>query len=80
MGIAAVELAKAMGARVIAATSSDDKLAVCRVNGADETINYQAQDLREQLKLLTGGRGVDVVCDPVGGRFPMPCPRLHSMR
>lgn len=54
---------------MIAAASSDDKLAVCRAHGADETINYQTQDLREQLKALTDGRGVDVVCDPVGGRF-----------
>ena len=69
IGIAAIELAKAMGARVIAAASSDSKLAVCREHGADETINYQTQDLREQLKALTNGRGVDVVCDPVGGAF-----------
>ena len=69
IGIAAIELAKAMGARVVAAASSDSKLAVCREHGADETINYQTQDLREQLKALTNGRGVDVVCDPVGGAF-----------
>lgn len=69
IGIAAIELAKALGARVIAAASSDEKLAVCRAHGADETINYQTRDLREQLKALTEGRGVDVVCDPVGGRY-----------
>ena len=69
IGIAAIELAKAMGARVIAAASTDSKLAVCRAHGADETINYATQDLREQLKALTRGRGVDVVCDPVGGDF-----------
>lgn len=69
IGIAAIELAKAAGARVIAAASSDAKLAVCRQHGADETINYQDEDLRERIKALTGGRGVDVVCDPVGGRF-----------
>jgi NADPH2:quinone reductase len=69
IGIAAIELAKAMGARVIAAASSDAKLAVCRSQGADETINYTTQDLRAQLKELTGGRGVDVVVDPVGGKF-----------
>ena len=69
IGIAAIELAKAMGARVIAAASSDDKLAVCRSQGADETINYTTQDLRAQIKELTGGRGVDVVVDPVGGKF-----------
>lgn len=69
IGIAAIELAKAMGARVIAAASSDSKLAVCSAHGADETINYATQNLREQLKALTDGRGVDVVCDPVGGAF-----------
>ncbi len=69
IGIAAIELAKAMGARVIAAASSDAKLAVCRSQGADETINYTTQELRAQLKELTGGRGVDVVVDPVGGNF-----------
>lgn len=69
IGIAAIELAKAAGARVIAAASSDDKLAVCRDRGANETINYQNEDLRERIKLLTDGCGVDVVVDPVGGRF-----------
>ena len=69
IGVAAIELAKAMGARVIAAASSDGKLAVCREHGADETINYQTQDLREQIKALTNGLGVDVVCDPVGGQL-----------
>jgi NADPH2:quinone reductase len=69
IGIAAIELAKAMGARVIAAASSDAKLQVCRSQGADETINYTTQDLRAQIKELTGGRGVDVVVDPVGGKF-----------
>jgi NADPH2:quinone reductase len=69
IGIAAIEIAKALGARVIAAASSDDKLRTCREHGADEAINYQTEDLRERLKGLTGGRGVDVVCDPVGGGF-----------
>lgn len=67
VGLAAVEIAKAMGARVIAAASTDEKLAVCREHGADETINYSTQDLRERLKTMTDGRGVDVVYDPVGG-------------
>lgn len=67
VGLAAVEIAKAMGARVIAAASTDEKLAVCREHGADETINYSTQDLRERLKTITDGRGVDVVYDPVGG-------------
>ena len=69
VGIAAIEIAKAVGARVIACASRDDKLAVCRDHGADETINYVSEDLREQVKALTGGKGVDVVYDPVGGPY-----------
>ena len=80
IGIAAIELAKAAGARVIAAASSDDKLAVCRDQGADETINYQTEDLRERIKGLTGGRGVDVVVDPVGGRFSQAALRSTAWR
>jgi|SRR5690242_4259503 NADPH2:quinone reductase len=67
VGQAAIELGKAMGARVIACASSDDKLAVCRSLGADEVINYSQGSLRDTLKELTNGRGVDVVYDPVGG-------------
>jgi NADPH2:quinone reductase len=67
VGLAAVELGKAMGARVIAAASTDDKLAVCREHGADEVVNYATEDLKERTKALTGGDGVDVVYDPVGG-------------
>jgi NADPH2:quinone reductase len=67
VGLAAVQLGKAMGARVIAAASSEAKLAVCRDNGADELIDYAAGDLRARVKTLTAGRGVDVVYDPVGG-------------
>ncbi len=67
VGTAAVQIAKAAGARVIAAASTDEKCAVCRAIGADDTINYSAEDLRERLKALTGGRGPDVVYDPVGG-------------
>src|SRR5882672_2660990 len=69
VGLAAVELGKLMGARVIAAASTDDKLEVCRSRGADATINYSSEDLRERLKALTDGRGVDVVYDPVGGEY-----------
>src|SRR5690606_18486375 len=54
---------------VIAAASSEEKLALCREHGADETINYANGDLREQVKALTGGKGVDVVYDPVGGEL-----------
>jgi NADPH2:quinone reductase len=75
VGIAAVQLGKAMGARVIAAASSDAKLAVCRENGADDVINYASEDLRARVKTLTAGRGVDVVYDPVGGPYSEPALR-----
>ena len=67
VGLAAIEIGKAMGARVIAAASSTEKLEVARQAGADELINYQDEDVRERLKTLTKGQGVDVVIDPVGG-------------
>lgn len=67
VGLTAVELGKVMGARVIAAASTQEKLALCEKYGADETINYAKEDLRERVKALTGGRGVDVAYDPVGG-------------
>jgi NADPH2:quinone reductase len=67
VGTAAVQIAKAAGARVIAAASTDDKCAACRALGADETVNYGRDNLREALKALTGGKGPDVVYDPVGG-------------
>ncbi|MEJ8810378.1 NADPH:quinone oxidoreductase family protein [Variovorax ureilyticus] len=76
-GISAIELGKLMGARVIAAASTDEKLALCRQSGADETINYATEDLRERIKALTGGKGVDVVYDPVGGAYTEPA--LRSM-
>ena len=69
VGVAAIEVGKAMGARVIACASSDEKLAVCRQHGADDTINYASEDLRERIKALTGGKGVDVVYDAVGGTY-----------
>ncbi len=69
VGLAAVQIGKALGARVIAAASSDAKLAVCRQAGADEIINYASEDLRARVKVITGGRGVDVVYDPVGGAY-----------
>jgi len=69
VGIAAVEIGKAMGARVIAAASSEDKLALCREHGADETIDYARENLRERLGALTGGKGPDVIYDPVGGPY-----------
>ncbi len=69
VGITAVEIAKAMGARVIAAASTDDKLAFAEQAGADELVNYSTQPLKETVKELTGGEGVDVVYDPVGGEL-----------
>lgn len=69
VGLAAVELGKLMGAKVIAAASTDEKLALCKEKGADETINYLEEDLKSRVKELTGGKGVDVVYDPVGGNF-----------
>ena len=67
VGIAAVELGALLGARVIAAASSEDKLAFCRAHGASEAIDYSREDLKERIKALTQGNGVDVVYDPVGG-------------
>lgn len=69
VGLAAVMIGKALGARVIAAASSEEKLALCREHGADETLNYSTEDLRERVKALTGGPGPDVIFDPVGGDF-----------
>ena len=68
-GLSAIELGKLAGARVIAAASSDERLALCKRLGADETINYATEDMRERLRELTGGRGIDVVYDPVGGAY-----------
>lgn len=69
VGLAAVELGRLMGAKVIAAASTDEKLALCKEYGADETINYTTQDLKTTIKEMTDGRGVDVVYDPVGGAY-----------
>ncbi len=73
VGLTAVELGKLMGARVIAAASSDEKLAVCKQQGADEVINYAKEDLKERVKALTKGQGADVIYDPVGGDFTQTC-------
>ena len=75
VGLAAVELGREMGARVIACASSDDKLAFARAHGAHEVVNYERDDLREALKELGGDHGVDVVFDPVGGRYSEPAVR-----
>ena len=69
VGLAAIEIGKILGARVIACASTGDKLAVCREHGADDTINYATEDLRERIKALTNGAGADVVYDPVGGSY-----------
>ncbi len=69
VGLAAVELGKLMGARVIAAASTDEKLDLCREYGADQTINYSKMDLKTTIKELTGGKGADVIYDPVGGEY-----------
>jgi NADPH2:quinone reductase len=80
VGVAAIEIGKALGARIIACASSADKLAVCRQHGADECINYATEDLRERIKALTGGRGADVVYDPVGGPYSEPAFRSIAWR
>jgi NADPH2:quinone reductase len=80
VGLAAVEIGKALGARVIACASTDDKLAVCRDHGADATINYAREDLRERIKALTDGKGVDVIYDPVGGPYTEPAFRSIAWR
>ena len=80
VGLAAVEIGKLLGMRVIAAASSAEKLAAARSLGADETIDYGNEDLRERIKALAGGRGVDVVYDPVGGDFAEPALRSLGWR
>jgi NADPH2:quinone reductase len=80
VGTAAIQIAKACGARVIAAASTDDKCALCRQLGADATVNYQTTDLREALKALTAGTGPDVVYDPVGGDLAEPAFRAIAWR
>ena len=80
VGTSAIQIAKAKGARVIAAASSDEKCELCRQIGADATINYSTQNLRETIKALTDGKGPDVVYDPVGGDFAEPAFRSIAWR
>ncbi|MDP1900511.1 MAG: NADPH:quinone oxidoreductase family protein [Rubrivivax sp.] len=80
VGTAALQIAKAAGARVIAAASTDEKCARCRELGADATLNYRRENLRESLKALTGGKGPDVVYDPVGGELAEPVLRSIAWR
>jgi NADPH2:quinone reductase len=80
VGTSAVQVAKAAGARVIAGVSSDEKAAFCKTLGADETLNYATEDVRERLKSITGGQGPDVVYDPVGGALAEPVFRSIAWR
>ena len=73
VGLAALQLGKLMGARVIAAAGSDEKLALCKQHGADEAVNYAKESLKEAVKKLTKGQGADVIYDPVGGDLAQDC-------
>jgi NADPH2:quinone reductase len=80
VGLAAIEIGKALGATVIACASTDEKLVVCREHGADATINYSKEDLREAIKAATNGKGPDVIYDPVGGEYAEPAFRSIGWR
>jgi NADPH2:quinone reductase len=80
VGLAAVELGKLMGATVIAAASTDEKLMVCREKGADHTINYTKEDIKETIKVLTNDKGVNVVYDPVGDKYAEPAIRSMAWK
>jgi len=80
VGLAAIEIGKAISARVIACASSAEKLAVCREHGADAVIDYSREDLRERIKEITEGRGPDVIYDPVGGAYSEPALRSIAWR
>ena len=80
VGSAAIQIAKAVGAKVIAAASTDEKCALCKAQGADATINYSKENLREALKTLTEGKGPDVVYDPVGAELAEPAFRSIAWR
>jgi len=80
VGTSAIQVAKAAGARVIAAASTDEKCALCTSIGADATINYSRENLRDAIKTLTEGKGPDVIYDPVGGDFAEPAFRSIAWR
>ena len=80
VGLAAIEIGKALGAKVIAAASSNEKLEICRQHGADICINYSTEDLREAIKNATNGKGPDVIYDPVGGIYTEPAFRSIGWR
>ena len=80
VGTSAIQIAKAVGARVIAAASTDEKCALCTSIGADATINYSRENMRDAIKTLTDGKGPDVIYDPVGGDFAEPAFRSIAWR
>ena len=80
VGTAAIQIAKALGAKVIAAASTDEKCELCKSIGADAAINYSRDNLRDAIKTLTGGKGPDVIYDPVGGDFAEPAFRSIAWR
>ena len=80
VGTSAIQIAKAAGAHVIAAASTDEKCALCKSIGADATINYSTENLRDAIKALTNGKGPDVIYDPVGGDFAEPAFRSIAWR
>lgn len=80
VGSSAIQIAKAIGARVIAAASTDEKCKICKELGADETINYSQGNLRDQIKTLTQGKGPDIIYDPVGGEWTEPAFRSIAWR
>jgi NADPH2:quinone reductase len=80
VGSAAIEIGKLLGGHVIACASSEEKLAFCRLKGADETIDYESEDLKARLKDLTDGIGVDIIYDAVGDRFTEPAVRALAWR
>jgi NADPH2:quinone reductase len=80
VGTSAIQIAKACGARVIAAASTDEKCALCKTLGADATINYSKENLRDAIKLLTDSKGPDVIYDPVGGDLAEPAMRSIAWR
>ena len=80
VGTSAIQIAKAVGARVIAAASSDEKCQLCMAQGADASINYASENLRERIKALTDGKGPDVIYDPVGGDYTEPAFRSIAWR
>jgi NADPH2:quinone reductase len=80
VGTAAIQIAKTLGATIIAAASTDEKLAFCKENGADYTINYTSENLKDKVKELTNGKGVDVVYDPIGDKFSEPALRAIAWK